>query len=298
MLDNDIALRNSYIEKGLALKEKFSHINIANHLVSVLSQFDKKPIPYKIHEITSSPSLGLTSDPTKLNQQNQTFFFQDDEVKLKKHLSSLSRLNNFPPEHSIFLQNLKKDGFEPKVIYDIGTCVLQWTNEAKKYWPNATYILFDAFNPVEFLYEGYDYHIGVLSDSEKNVKFYQNEYLPAGNSYYREIGCENGKYFPENKFVEKKTRTLDDVVKERGFPLPDFVKIDVQGSEVDIIMGGINTLNNASKLIIELQHTEYNKGALLSKDSVPIIEKELNIKCTDPLFTNNGCDGDYCFTKG
>lgn len=293
LLDNDEKLRNSYIEKGLALKEKFSHINIGNQLLSFLSQFDKKTIPYKIHEITSN----LTSNPTKLNQENQTFFFQDDEVKLKNHLSSLSNLKNFPVGHTNYLYNLKKNGFEPKVIYDIGSCVLHWTNEAKKYWPNATYILFDAFDPVEFLYKGYDYHIGVLSDSEKTVKFYENEYYPAGNSYYREIALDNGKYFPENKFVEKKTRTLDDIVKERGFPLPDFVKIDVQGSEVDVITGGMNTFKSASKVIVELQHTEYNKGALLSDVSCPLIENILNMKCTDPLFTNNGCDGDYCFTR-
>ena len=90
---------------------------------------------------------------------------------------------------------------------------------------------------------------------------------------------------------------MDDIVKERGFPLPDFVKIDVQGSEVDVITGGMNTFKSTSKLIVELQHTEYNKGALLSDVSCPLIEKILNMKCTDPLFTNNGCDGDYCFTR-
>jgi glycosyltransferase involved in cell wall biosynthesis len=35
-LENDERLRNSYIEKGLALKEKFSSTNIANHLLQFL----------------------------------------------------------------------------------------------------------------------------------------------------------------------------------------------------------------------------------------------------------------------
>lgn len=212
-------------------------------------------------------------------------------------MTHISSSNGLPESHIDYLIKLKEGGFEPKVIYDIGSCVLHWTNQAKKIWPNARYILFDAFSPAEFLYDGYDYHIGVLSDEEKKVKFYQNNYLPTGNSYYREIGCENGKYFPENNSIEKLAKTLDSVVKERGFPLPDFVKIDVQGCEVDIVKGGIETLKHASKLIIELQHTEYNKGALTSDVSMPLIENLLHIKCVDPLFTNNGPDGDYGFSK-
>jgi FkbM family methyltransferase len=262
LLDSDESLRNSYIRKGLLLKEKFSHIKISNELLSFLT--------------------------TKYEQGNE----------ITQHLSDLSNKRLLPESHINYLSNLKNNGFEPKVIYDIGSCVLHWTNEAKKLWPNATYILFDAFAPAEFLYEDYDYHIGVLSDQDnKLVKFYQNDYYPGGNSYYREIGCENGRYFPQDKYLEKMTKTIDTIVKERNFPLPDFVKMDVQGSETDIIKGGINTFKNASKMIVELQNTEYNEGALKSDVSLPIIEELLNIKCTDPLFCNNGCDGDYGFTR-
>ena len=121
-------------------------------------------------------------------------------------------------------------------------------------------------------------------------------YHPGGNSYYREIGCRNGFFFPENKYIEMKSMTLDTIVKERGFPLPDLIKIDVQGAEVDIIKGGLNTINNAKRLIVELQHNEYNQGALKVDQSLPIIEG-LGWKCTDPLFQNNGVDGDYGFVR-
>jgi len=259
-LDGDEELRNSYIRKGLELKYKFCNSGISTNLLS---------------QLTCNKRV---------------------EDNLKIHLKELSTKDYLPESHIQYLKELKQNGFEPKVIYDIGSCVLHWTKEAKKLWPDATYILFDAFYEAEFLYEGYDYHIGVLSDNDNNVvKFYQNEYLPAGNSYYREIGCENGKYFPEDKYIEKITKRLDTIVREKGYPLPDFVKIDVQGSEVDIIKGGIQTLKNASRLIVELQHTEYNLGALMCNDSLPIIENLLDFKCISPLFTNNGCDGDYGF---
>ena len=119
-------------------------------------------------------------------------------MELEAHLQNVLNVCNIPDGHIRYLQRLKDSGFEPKVIYDIGSCVLQWTKQAKKIWPNAKIILFDAFQPAEFLYKEHDYHIGVLSNTDgKEVKFYQNDRLPAGNSYYRE---NNDIVFPENKY--------------------------------------------------------------------------------------------------
>jgi FkbM family methyltransferase len=41
------------------------------------------------------------------------------------------------------------------------------------------------------------------------------------------------------------------------------VKIDVQGCELDILKGGINIINNAKYLVIELHNIQYNRGAPL-----------------------------------
>ena len=218
-------------------------------------------------------------------------------MELKSHLEHLANTIPFPPNHIEYLKKLKREGFEPKVIYDIGSCVLHWTKEAKAIWPEAKFILFDAFQPAEFLYTGYDYHVGVLSNTDNStVKFYQNDYYPGGNSYYREKGFDDGKFFPEDKFILKTTMTLDTIVRERGFPLPDFVKIDSQGSEIDILQGGLQTCKNAKRMIVELQHIEYNIGARTAETSLKMIE-DMGWKCCDPLFQNNGPDGDYGFIR-
>jgi len=259
MLDENEELCKSYIQKGLALKYKFSNTKIAHQFISYLQNTDYT-------------------------------------TKLQKHLTYLHQQDHIPINHVNYLRKLKSEGFEPKVIYDIGSCVLHWTKEAKKLWPDAKYILFDAFSHAEFLYEGHDYNIGVLSDEDdKLISFYQNDFHPGGNSYYREIGCQHGDFFPQDKYIEMISKKIDTVVKEKGYPLPDLVKIDVQGAEVDIIKGGINTFKNASRMIIELQKTEYNQGAFKVDVSLPLIENLLGFKCTDPLFQNNGPDGDYGF---
>ncbi len=153
------------------------------------------------------------------------------------HLRQLSTSYVLPNTHVDYLKSLKSSGFEPQVIYDIGACVLHWTKDAKKLWPNATYVLFDAFAPAEFLYieSGHPYFLGVLSDQTgKQVEWHQNDIAPTGNSYYRE---DNDGIFPPNQSVSKTTVMLDDVVAQYNFPLPDLIKVDVQGSEVDVIKG-------------------------------------------------------------
>ncbi len=167
---------------------------------------------------------------------------------------------------------------------------------AQELWPDAEIFLFDAFNHSEFLFKesGRKYHIGVLSDcDDREVKFYQNDFHPGGNSYYKEY---NDNVFPPDKYKTYKTRSLDSIVAERGFPKPDLIKIDVQGSERDVLAGAIETFKDSKHLIVEMQHAPYNLGAPLVTETQPYIES-LGWKCVAPLFCNNGPDGDYHFVR-
>jgi len=214
-----------------------------------------------------------------------------------QNLDTLSRVHHLPNDHKQYLENLKKSGFEPKVIYDIGSCILHWAHAAKEIWPNAEIILFDAFAPAEFLYGGYRYFIGVLGDEDgKVVRFYQNDMFPGGNSYYREIYTDvNGfDFFPVDKFIEKPMHCLDTVVAKMKFPAPDFIKIDAQGSEKDILKGGLQTVSHAKHLIVEMQHANYNEGAPLVTETLPFIES-LGFQCIAHRFSGGMFDADYGF---
>jgi FkbM family methyltransferase len=206
--------------------------------------------------------------------------------------SNQEHVSAFAPHERV----LRRLDFEPKVIYDIGSCVLHWTRTAKKVFPDAKYVLFDAWEPAEKLYTGYDYHIGVLGNADRDVTFYQNDTMPYGNSYYREIGTD---VFPESTGRSKRMRRLDDIVKERHFPLPDLVKIDVQGAERDVIQGGFETLKHAKYLILEMQHTNYNEGAPHFDETGPWLES-LGWKCIAWRFASGSAqnvDADYLYTK-
>jgi FkbM family methyltransferase len=217
------------------------------------------------------------------------------------------RLHNdvsIPQDHIDYLKTIQ---YTPSVAYDIGSSVLHWTKEAKKIWPNTRYINFEAVEQVDEFYKEMkvEYAIGVFSDENNNeVTFYCNPICLGGNSYYK----ENEKYSSAAKEIYSKefeesrhTTTIDSTVNIFNFPLPDLVKIDVQGAELDILKGMTNTLKSVKHLIIELQHVEYNIGAKQANESIPFIEslgfKLVPTNTGDKYFCGNGPDADYHFIK-
>jgi FkbM family methyltransferase len=204
-----------------------------------------------------------------------------------------SCLNTGLPQTSIdFYKKLKKNGFYPKVIYDIGSSAMHFTIVAKQIWPESKIYLFEANEECSFLYNDLDYHIGVLSDEDgKEVKYWMSDEHFGGNSYYRETHSRDA--FTRSKVV--KTERLDTVVKKNNYPLPDLVKIDCQGAEMDIIKGGLETLKNCPSLIIECQHVSYNEGAPLEKEVVKYVEEQ-GFKFQEK-FSETKYDGDYYFLK-
>lgn len=199
-------------------------------------------------------------------------------------------------DHIRVMRRLKNQGFNPKVIYDIGSAMFHWTHCAEMVWPDAEIFLFDAWDKLDDFYKtkGYEYNIGVLGNEDgKEVTFYQNDELPWGNSYYREIGTSG--VFPESTGRPKVMRTLDSIIKERGWPKPDLVKIDVQGAERDVIEGGLDALKDTRYLIVEMQHGDYNEGAPKYSETGPWLESR-GWECIEWRFSAaSSQDADYLF---
>ena len=222
-------------------------------------------------------------------------------ASIQTRLRELGSQRLIPRSHVDYLAKLKESGVEPKVIYDIGACVLHWTNEASRIWPEAEIVAFEAMDSTEFLYQErkMKYHIGVLSnETGKEVEFYQNDIHPGGNSYYKEnevVNPDTVNYFNDTHKRKLKTVTVDAVSNLKRFPKPDLVKMDVQGAELDVLKGAVETLKDVKHVILELQVVEYNKGAPL-KDEVIAYMSEQGFDCNG-IFSNNGPDGDYHFIR-
>ena len=148
-------------------------------------------------------------------------------------------------------------GFIPKNILDIGAHHGNWSLYVNNIFPLANYELIEPIEYKELDRINYIMNMNhtniLLSDIEKEVKWYQKK--NTGDSIYR----ENTNFFKDCEIIKKNTLTLDSVFKEKTF---DLIKIDTQGSEIDILKGGINAMKKASFIILEMPFLgEYNKAA-------------------------------------
>lgn len=224
---------------------------------------------------------------------------EEDEQYKKQVMDNIFHVYSqdlLPRDHVNFLENVlhKKFNIEPQVIWDIGAATLHWERWARKIWPNSKIYVFDAFSPLEELYKHarVDYNICCLCDvDDVEVKFYQNDMLFGGNSIFKEI---NDDVFPEDKYVMKKTVTLDTIANKNNIPYPDLIKMDCQGNELNIIKGATQVLKCCSYLILELQQTEYNKGAPLKHEVIEYLKSiGFVMFCED--FSKNIADSDSMF---
>lgn len=74
-----------------------------------------------------------------------------------------SKYRSFSQQQIKYLEFLKQQGVEPNVIYDIGTGFLHWVREARRFWTDASYVLFEDNTAFEFLYREYVHHVGMVT---------------------------------------------------------------------------------------------------------------------------------------
>ena len=191
-------------------------------------------------------------------------------MKLKKILA-FKLFKFFPKKYNRLFNSLYKhrlnnnliDLIKKKIkiqnIYDIGAYKGEWSiflnNTSLK---NKNFFLFEANieNEIYLKKLNFKYFISVLSDKIKEVEFYSKAHT--GDSYYP----EQTNFYEKNLLPKiKKTNTLDDIVTKNNLPFPDFIKIDTQGSEIDILKGGKKNVENCKVILLECPIIQYNLGS-------------------------------------
>jgi FkbM family methyltransferase len=151
--------------------------------------------------------------------------------------------------------------FYPHRILDIGANVGQFHQLAKNIYPDCYIFSVEASKECEPYLKNItdNYYIGLLSKENKDYNFYSRKdtEIGTGNSMYREL---THFYSDDNVRILTQVGTrLDDLFEpESEF---DLIKIDTQGSELDIIEGGINLCKKARGILLEVSLTKYNEGA-------------------------------------
>jgi len=162
-----------------------------------------------------------------------------------------------------FIINFLKENQITKVL-DIGANTGEWAENIINNVPSIQVLSIEA-NPhceSSLKNKNLNYKICCLSNTVKNVNFYLNpEFLSStGSSYYK----ENTVHFTENNFLQIQTNTLDNLLKNCPVTY-EYLKLDTQGSELDILNGGKEIIKMYKYIQIETANVNYNNNSPLKQ---------------------------------
>ncbi len=176
---------------------------------------------------------------------------------------NLNWQNKLVPEEKNFLNQY------PLIICDVGARGSA-PNELIPFFPYLDYHCFDAdkeecdrLSSISPSYKGYQVFPYFIGKDSTNVNFnlYRNRshssiYKP--NKRYYEIFTTDTD--PIEKSIMLKSIPLKDVYLKEKLNLPDFIKLDTQGSELEILQGSESFLKNILMIEIEVEFTEIYEG--------------------------------------
>ena len=182
-------------------------------------------------------------------------------------------LNKNQVSNSNMILSLLADKINPEYILDIGCGHGEWFLKCNKFFPHAKYLLFDGNklndNKLSLLkkkYLNFSYKICLLSDSVKKLKFFNMGY---GSSVYE----ENTNF--SRKVENIISSTLENELTDLNLTSTNnMIKLDVQGSEIDILKGLNKNISFFETITLETSVKEYNKNAPLFIDVINFMNKK------------------------
>lgn len=137
-------------------------------------------------------------------------------------------------------------------VFDIGAHHGGWARGWLKKFPKDEVIMFEASPSKEPILRasGLRYFIKALGDKEEKREFF--DCGSTGDSFFQPRGLDQCQK-PECINVIP----IDQLVLNEKLKMPEFIKMDVQGSELAILNGGTLVFGNARYLLTELSFDDY-----------------------------------------
>lgn len=231
----------------------------------------------------------------------------ENELKLAFYFDYEAGTQNRPiGDINTFLNDIKQRGYECRYVFDIGSNRTDYSRMIRKVFPDADFLLIDPLEEMESYmkdfcseFKGSEYIVtGVGSKNEKQILTTSGDSFEGSTMMLKEIPS----YRRNNKQREVEVVTVDSIINNRPGKIPDFVKIDVQGFELEVLKGSETLFGATNIFIIEVSLFKFN---VLTPDIVEIINfmSERGYTIYDiPGFIRRPYDGalaqlDLCFVK-
>ncbi len=167
---------------------------------------------------------------------------------------------------------LRRRGFEPCFAVDVGAYHGEWTTLFRSIFPQTSVLMVEAQEQKREMLQSacrrlgpsVDFRIALLgATSGQKVRFVEME---TGSSVYE----ERSDY--SRNALEKATITLDDLLTVDSHPV-DFLKLDVQGYELEVLRGAARSLGQAQAVLMEASLVPVNQGSPLVADVIAFMDE-------------------------
>lgn len=171
------------------------------------------------------------------------------------------------PDTEDCLTHLKRCGFSPSAAIDVGAYSGEWTRTLLRLFPSTRVLMIEPQDvkkaELEMLCSS---HSGLALATvllgpkvAEHVGFYEGD---TASSVLQDANHDS----PPSRVLPM--TTLDIVIEEKKFPAPDFIKLDVQGYEIEVLKGASRALKSAQVVLMEVNLIPINRGAPLVHDAV------------------------------
>jgi len=155
------------------------------------------------------------------------------------------------------LRRALSDKLKFDLIFDVGAYNGKWSAEVRKSFPDSKFLLFEpnSFHNTSIEALGFTPNNLLLgSESGVTVEFYSTG--NTGDSFFKE---KNPVY--DVAPLKKQLTSLEDFLNNNKLTAPDFLKLDTQGSELEILKGMGPYLDDVTLILVELPISGMNIGA-------------------------------------
>lgn len=211
------------------------------------------------------------------------YYFLNDLILYNFGFGIYRRSDSSPSQFkNLFYPNKKK--FK---LIDCGSYHGSFTKEFNRIFNNSECLCFEpsklAFSKLSENFKSnkniQTFNIGLASINRRK-KIYINNSDKTNSIFRMDPNIpECQKEFVENKSVQNiELRRLDDFLKKdknlsRSFSEIDLIKIDVQGAELELLHGAIDTIKNSKYILIEIHFIKSYKSSPIFKDILEFLEK-------------------------
>ena len=193
-------------------------------------------------------------------------------------------------DFSKIITKILKDDLKKEItVFDVGCFQGNFSRSLQKELGKKTnFFLFDP-NP-NLMIKDFQYKKLAFSNAKGIKKFYLNTFFPASGSSLNTIHVKDKLWNFTRKLItgnlnkqfesfDVRTDTIDNFCNEQGIDFIDILKIDTEGSELEVLNGANNMLNKTNIVLIEVLD-EKKKFEEKYKRVIDILEKNHNFNKT------------------